>query len=118
MDAAYENALRTVADAYEGEVERHGGKSLARVATIVVNNGTFFQRLREGKPFLVHNLEKCAKWFRDPQNWPSGIPYHASVALSSIGRPPFSSASAAQCGLSAASVACENAPKPRGGSNG
>lgn len=90
MDTAYENVLRTLAACYEQEVEAHGGKSLARVATIVVNNGAFFTRLREGKPFLVHNLEKFAAWFRNPVNWPNlAIPHDAATALSSIGRPPI-----------------------------
>ncbi len=90
MDTAYENVLRTLAACYEQEVAAHGGKSLARVATIVVNNGAFFNRLREGKPFLVHNLEKFAAWFREPGNWPNlSIPHDAAAALTSIGRPPF-----------------------------
>ena len=88
MDAAYENALRTVADSYEAEVAYHGGKSLARVATIVANNGAFFRRLREGKPFLVHNLERFNSWFQDPRNWPDGrVPDAAAQALASMGRP-------------------------------
>ena len=89
MYAAFENAMRTLADSYEAQVALFGGKSLSRVATIVVNNGAFFQRLREGKPFLVHNLERFAAWFRVPQNWPdSCIPHDAVAALVSMGRPP------------------------------
>jgi hypothetical protein len=89
MDAAFENAMRTLADSYEEQVALLGGKSLSRVATIVVNNGAFFARLREGKPFLVHNLERFADWFRRPQNWPEGcIPHAAVEALTSMGRPP------------------------------
>lgn len=88
MDAAYENALRTIAASYEAEAVYHEGKSLARVATIVVNNGTFFERLRAGKAFYVHNLERFATWFRDPVNWPGGtIPKEAASALESMGRP-------------------------------
>jgi len=90
MNAAYENALRTIADSYEAEVVRWGGKSLSRVATIVVNSGAFFNRLREGKTFSVGNLEKFAAWFRVPANWPDrAIPQDAATALSSIGRPPL-----------------------------
>ena len=88
MDAAFENALRTLAASYEEQVAKLGGKSLSRVATIVVNNGAFFSRLRDGKPFLVHNLEKFAAWFRDPANWPDCvIPDTAERALASMGRP-------------------------------
>nr|GLK22135.1 hypothetical protein GCM10017606_29630 [Microbacterium terregens] len=90
MDNAYQNALGTVADTYEAAVAEHGGKSLARVATIVVSSGAFFTRLREGKTFHVHNLEKFAAWFRDPANWPNlCIPHDAAIALTSIGRPPI-----------------------------
>lgn len=82
--------MRTLADSYEEQVALLGGKSLSRVATIVVNNGAFFQRLREGKPFLVHNLERFAAWFRMPQNWPdASIPQAAVDALISMGRPPI-----------------------------
>lgn len=81
--------MRTLADSYEEQATLLGGKSLSRVATIVVNNGAFFQRLREGKPFFVHNLERFAAWFRMPQNWPDAyIPQDAVDALISMGRPP------------------------------
>jgi len=90
MSAAYQNALRTVADSYETEVCRWGGKSLSRVATIVVSSGAFFIRLRDGKSFSVTNLEKFASWFRVPANWPGhAIPFDAVTALTSIGRPPL-----------------------------
>ncbi len=90
MDDAYENALRTVADAYEAEVVAAGGKSLSRVATIVVSSGAFFNRLRAGKTFSVANLDKFGAWFRQPSNWPARtIPGVAAKALCSIGRPPL-----------------------------
>jgi hypothetical protein len=93
MEAAYENAVRTIADSYEAERLEFGGRSLARVATIIVNNGAFFNRLYAGKPFSVPNLEKVAAWFRQPENWPArAIPHHAAEALKSIGRPPVTSA--------------------------
>jgi hypothetical protein len=90
MQDAYENALRTVADSYEAEVTRWGGKSLSRVATIVVSSGAFFNRLRAGGTFSVANLDKFAGWFRTPANWPDQvIPQDAALALTSMGRPPF-----------------------------
>lgn len=89
MSAPYENALRTVAESYETRVSTYGGRSLSRVATIVVNSGSFFERLKQGKTFSVHNLERFAAWFRTPGNWPDGvIPHDAVAALASIGRPP------------------------------
>lgn len=108
MDDAYQNALRTVADAYESEVSAYGGKSLARVATIVVSRGTFFQSLRDGKPFLVHNLDRLASWFRDPQNWPClQVPDTAANALISIGRPPLDASIDHLCVKDGALVACD-----------
>lgn len=90
MVDAYENALRTIAASYDSEVARWGGKSLSRVATIVVSSGAFFNRLRAGKTFSVTNLEKFASWFRVPANWPDrSIPHDAVAALTSIGRPPL-----------------------------
>lgn len=90
MDDAYDTALRDIADAYEAQVSLHGGKSLARVATIVLSSGAFFQRLREGKPFLTKNLDKLASYFRNPANWPvAHIPIQAVLALQSIGREPY-----------------------------
>ncbi len=108
MYAAYENALRTIADCYEAESERWGGRSLSRVATIVLNSGTFFERLRAGKTFTVVNLEKMTTWMRDPANWPdSAIPHEAALALTSMGRPPVTAFTADQCGKDTALVACD-----------
>ena len=87
MDTSYEAALMKVADAYAREVAKHGGKSLARVATIVVNRGSFFERLRDGGGCSARNLDRLADWFRDPANWPNGITKHALAGLLSIGRP-------------------------------
>lgn len=90
MNDAYENALRTIADSYDAEVIRWGGKSLSRVATIVVSSGAFFNRLRTGSTFSVANLDRFAAWFRVPANWPDmTIPHDAAAALTSIGRPPL-----------------------------
>lgn len=112
MDNVYENALRTIADAYEGEVAAFGGKSLSTVATIVVSSGSFFQRLRDGKPFLVHNLERLAAWFRDPANWPDAkIPTDAAFSLTSIGRPPLAFPVTHVCDTDAETVSSNPAPK-------
>lgn len=89
MDDGYDTALLRIAEAYEEAVGAAGGRSLSTVATIVASSGGFFSRLREGKPFQVSNLEKFARWFREPVNWPNHvIPANAVVALQSIGRSP------------------------------
>lgn len=87
MDTGYEASLLRVAEAYAAQIAEHGGKSLARVATIVVNRGSFFERLREGGGCSARNLDRLADWFRDTANWPEAIPADASEALASIGRP-------------------------------
>lgn len=111
MSAAYDNALRTIADSYDAEVARRGGKSLSRIATIVVSSGAFFNRLRDGKTFSVTNLEKFASWFRVPANWPDRtIPHAAATALTSIGRPPLpGNVMPHQYGKNDASVDCNRA---------
>lgn len=91
----YEAALMRIADAYAAEVLSHGGKSLARVATIVVNRGSFFERLREGGGCSARSLDRLAEWFRDTTNWPAGIPDVAVQALASIGRSPAPAAAVA-----------------------
>lgn len=87
MDTGYEASLLRVADAYAAQAAEHGGKSLARVATIVVNRGSFFERLRDGGGCSARNLDRIADWFRDGANWPQAISAEAAEALASIGRP-------------------------------
>lgn len=87
MDTGYEASLLRVADAYAQQAAAHGGKSLARVATIVVNRGSFFDRIRDGGGCSARNLDRIADWFRDSSNWPESIPDEAVTALASIGRP-------------------------------
>ena len=90
MDTSYEASLLIVAGEYASAVETNGGKSLARVATIVVNRGSFFERLREGGGCSARNLDRLAEWFREPTNWPSEtISGAASAALAAIGRAPI-----------------------------
>lgn len=88
MEAPLESILLTVADTYAAVAAANGGKSLARVATIVVNRGSFFEPLRRGQTCSVRNFEKLVAYFREPANWPGEtIPAKASIALAGIGRP-------------------------------
>ena len=74
MDTGYEASLLRVADAYAAQAAEHGGKSLARVATIVVNRGSFFERLRDGGEFVPlvrlaeHDLERVGFELGHSQN--------------------------------------------------
>lgn len=84
----YEQALLTVARAYTAAVAEHGGKSLARVATIVANRGSFFDAIEGGATCTVRNFEQFALYFADPANWPNQtVPADAAKALASVGRP-------------------------------
>jgi hypothetical protein len=84
----YEQALLTVARAYSAATAEHGGKSLARVATIVANRGSFFDALEGGATCTVRNFEQFARYFAEPSNWPNAsVPSIAAAALASVGRP-------------------------------
>jgi hypothetical protein len=84
----FEAALIAIGQAYTARVAEKGGRSLARVATIVANQGTFFTRLERGATCTARNIEKFATFFTNPANWPGGeVPVEASEALASMGRP-------------------------------
>lgn len=58
------------------------GRSLARLATIVVNRGHFFEALAKGGDCGTETFEKFLHFFRDGANWPDGrIPQNAVVLL-------------------------------------
>lgn len=49
------------------------GKSVARLSTIVVNDGKFFPRLGQGRlGVTTATLEKFAEFFADAGSWPEG----------------------------------------------
>lgn len=105
MITTYEDALRIIADSYGKAIALNGGMSLARVATIVLNRGSFFNRLSGDTSFSVKNLDRLATWFRNEGNWPhNNIPHDAVEALFSIGRPPLA---AGQCGDDTTHVDCD-----------
>ena len=63
--------LLAVADAYAGQRQLRGGASLARISTIVLNQGGFFQRLRVGKTCTLDSFEALLRWFAVAENWPN-----------------------------------------------
>lgn len=67
------DTLLELADAFKAESEQHGGRSLARVATIVVNRGAFFDRLRDGKTCNLTSFEAMVAWFAQAENWPQKV---------------------------------------------
>ena len=108
MAQTYEDALRIIAESYGRAIAISGGMSLARIATLVVNRGSFFKRLEHDTSFSAKNLDRFAAWFRNEDHWPHRrIPEDAAAALFGIGRPPLS---AAQCGRFPNEVACDCEP--------
>ncbi len=69
----YREHILTLADAYCIATNR----SLARVSTIVRNDGKFFRRLREGAGCTMDTYQKCLRWFSE--QWPDGLPWPDDV---------------------------------------
>lgn len=58
------------------------GRSQARLATIVVNRGHFFEALAKGGDCGTETFEKFLHYFRDGANWRDGrIPQEAADLL-------------------------------------
>lgn len=70
----YRIQLCTLAEAYAEAT----GRSVARVATIVHNQGQFFDGLSQGKACTVDTYMKVLRWFSEnwPEDaaWPEGVP--------------------------------------------
>jgi hypothetical protein len=71
----------------------HGGRSLARISTIVVNRGSFFSSIRTGKTCTVASFDLLLEYFADPANWPRDIP---SAAVDEFHEPAGAGASSCQ----------------------
>lgn len=83
----YETALLKIARLYAEASDKHGGRSLRRLATIVVNRGSFFDALERGATCSARNLEKFIQHFAISENWPLGmVPEEAAFLLASVGR--------------------------------
>lgn len=61
-----------------GEYSRLTGRSPARVATIIQNQGVFFDRIRGGASCTVDTYLKVKGWFAD--HWPDGAPWPDGVS--------------------------------------
>lgn len=60
-------------------------RSTSRLATIVANDGKFFERLSSGGTCTVTVLEKFIAFFSDASNWPAGIPEDTQLLLQGFG---------------------------------
>ena len=69
----YRSHILTLANAYCIATNR----SLARVSTIVRNDGKFFRRLGEGAGCTMDTYAKCLRWFSE--HWPEGLPWPDGV---------------------------------------
>ena len=69
----YRDALLALGDTYA----RATGRSRARVATMVRNQGAFFDRLEAGQGCTVDTFFEVLRWFRD--NWPAGTDWPDGV---------------------------------------
>ena len=82
-----EAELIEIADAYSREALGRA-KSLSRIATIIVNRGSFFTSLKRGQTCSVRNFERMLRFFEEKANWPEEtIPSDARRLLASLGRP-------------------------------
>ena len=83
----YEAALLAISRLYSEQVRIRSGRSLARVATVVANRGSFFDALESGATCSVRNLDKFISYFANPGHWPDNtIPEKANAVLAAIGR--------------------------------
>lgn len=81
-----EQTLLAIADTY-ASVARGREKSLSRVATIVVNRGSFFTSLKKGQTCSVRNYERVLRYFEQRKHWPDAmIPAEAEQYLRQLGR--------------------------------
>lgn len=76
--------LLTVARAYSAA----SGRSLARVATLIHDQGALFKKLDAGGSCTIDTYDKAMRWFSD--NWPDDLPWPEGIF-----RPPPSEKAAA-----------------------
>ena len=69
----YRANLLTVAKAYGHATNR----SLARVSTLVRNDGKFFDRIEKGAGCTMATYGLCMRWFS--KNWPAGAEWPEGV---------------------------------------
>lgn len=68
------SALLAVARAYSEAT----GRSLARVGTVIHNQGAFFKKLEEGGgTCTMETFDKAMRWFSE--NWPANAQWPESV---------------------------------------
>ena len=61
------------------------GLSKARLATIVANDGKFFQRIGSGGGLTVRTHERCMRWLSD--NWPDDVAWPEGIERPPVARP-------------------------------
>jgi hypothetical protein len=85
------------------------GLSLSRLGTLVLRDGSFFDRVAGGASCTIATFEKFLAHFRNPQNWAEGfIPDDARALLDDL--PPHAAPDTAE----AAAVSSGNGDKISG----
>lgn len=70
----YREEMLTLARLYSERTKR----SLARIGTLVHNQGAFFNKLEDGKTVTVETYQKVLRWFS--KNWPADLEWPAEIA--------------------------------------
>lgn len=65
--------LLTVARAYSAAT----GRSLARVATLIHDQGALFKKLEAGGSCTIDTYDKAMQWFSD--HWPAGLAWPEGI---------------------------------------
>lgn len=58
------------------------GRSLARIATVIHDQGALFKKLEAGGSCTIDTFEKAMRWFS--ANWPEGEPWPEGIARPTI----------------------------------
>jgi len=61
------------------------GRSLARVATLIHNQGALFKKLEAGDTCTIETYDKAMRWFSD--HWPATAPWPDGIARPVRGAP-------------------------------
>lgn len=91
---------------------RENQRSLARLATIVVNDGKLFDRIAGGGSCTVATYERLMDHLRDPTSWSGPIPCEA-LQLLNLSAPVASVAACPRCDIVAEhpAVRCCTSPQ-------
>lgn len=82
----YRHELILLAETYAAATKR----SVARISTLVRNDGKFFDKLKGGAGCTMDTYQSSLRWFS--QNWPADTPWPESIARPTAETTPASAA--------------------------